>query len=393
MSLSEAELDQEDATAPDDLAAVDYSKIPFIPRRWGWAGYLPYGSVSLWTAAGETGKGMLFCAVAARVVLGLPFPDEDQAVRRAPQRLVWVTGPGEDDQFEDMAPRLQAALAAAAAEFGLDPGHAQQALSLIHDLSEWRDGTPVSLPADCPRVLAEIKRLNAAAGKPPVAMVVADSLSALLSDGYTIDSRQGARRTMAMLNRFARKADIVFAVIHHLTKDGKVAGSPAVLDSVRLAFKIVRSKEDDSVRLITRHKANISNAVPVRYIITGKGPSVHAEFVGAGDQRAERIDQAREHASPEPAEGSIRARMADQASADPGPFRVLRRVRSPGQAQPDGAWLPGSFDQRDAACKAAEGDAAQVLAWQRDPKTPGFYIAAFRRPDGADVAYGVKRKV
>jgi hypothetical protein len=387
MSVTADELEAHEPS-PEKLAAVAYSDIPFIPRRWGWPGYLPYASVSLWTAAGETGKGMLLCAVAARVALGLPFPEEDQELRRAPARVMWITGPGEDDQFEDMAPRLRAALAAAALEFSLTAEQVARGLSLIHDLSNWRDGTPVSLPADCPRIMAEIKALNASAGEPPVGLVVADSLSALVSDGYTIDSRQGARRTLAMLSRFARKADVMFALIHHLTKDGKVAGSPAVLDALRLVFKIERSKDDVAVRMITRHKANISNAVPVRYTITGDGPSAHAVFMASGDQRAERIDQARAHAVPEP-EG-VAARLAQRATADPGPFRVLRRVQVPGQAEPTTERLAGTHATRELAHVAADTDAGEVLTWKRDVTVPDLDMASSLRPDGARVAYGVR---
>jgi hypothetical protein len=419
----------------DDLAAVSYSHIPYIERRWLQPDYIPVGSVTVYVAAGGTGKGMLFCAHAARVVLGLPFANEDQAIRRDPGRVVWISGPGEDDQFEDLAPRFRAAIAVAVAEFGLDPELAGEAgaVRYIHDLSVWRDDSPVTLPKDCPAILTEIKKLNAIGG-PPVALVVADSLSAVLSDGYTIDSRQGATRTMVALGRFARRANVALAVLHHLTKDGKVAGSAGLLNSVRLAFVIQLAKDDERVRLITRHKSNISDAEPLRYIITGSGPATHAEFVAASDQRAERLQAATGDPGSEPDPGSLRARMAAASGAcrhpsrrgtpaqcsdcpaalppatpagapdtaesqiaviaampaitrDPGPFRVSRRVQPYGTREMHAPQDLGTrYATRADARAAVLHDAGQVLTW-REASTPGMEVAGFERADRTRVAY------
>src|ERR1700684_2569075 len=213
-----------DDTAPPDVASVSYSGIPYIPRLDLWPGHVPVGTPVVCAAKGGTGKGLLYAAVAARVILGLPFPNEDQALRRAPARVLWISGQGEDDPWEDLAPRFRAAIESAAAEFGFDPGIAALAIDLIRDMSCWADGSPATLPPDCPALAAELAALNADGG-PLVAMVVCDSLSALLSDGYTIDSRQGARRVLGRLSRFARAADVALPLLHHMTKDGKVAGS------------------------------------------------------------------------------------------------------------------------------------------------------------------------
>jgi hypothetical protein len=378
--------------AEPETAAVPYSQIPYIPRRWLWDGYVPVATPVVYAAAGGTGKGMLMSAVLARVVLGLPWPGEDPAARHAPRRAVWISGPGEDDQWEDIAPRLRAALASAAAEFGLDSAAAAAALELVYDLSQWEDDTPVTLPADCGRLADEIASLNATPG-PPVGLVVADSLSALLSEGFTIDSRQGARRVMGRLGRFARAADVSLAVLHHLTKDGKVAGSPAVLDAVRLAFVIVRDPDRPEVRTITRHKANASAAAPQQYVITGEGPAVHAVFTSSAGARAERVRQARAAAAPEPRTdgrsnlGSFRARLrASAPSPAAEPHRCLRRAQ-----QGDGPALPGELLADgvpvDAALRAAADDAGAPLEWQSGPS--GMRVATARRPDGWRVTYGV----
>lgn len=379
---------------PDELAAVSYDNIPYTPRRWVDPDYIPVGSPVVYAARGETGKGMLFCANAARVVLGLPFPNEDQSIRREPGRVVWVTGLGEDDPFEDMAPRLRAAIAHAVREFGLDPALAEEqtgAIRYVHDLSTWKDDSPVTLPADCPRIIAEIGKINAQSAKeggPPVVMMVADSLSALLSEGYTIDSRQGARRVMAKLSSFARRADVAMPVIHHLTKDGKVAGSPAVLDALRLAFIIERDKVNEDVRTVVRHKSNISAAQPLRYIITGHGPGTHAEFVNAEDDRADRVSAAQKVSTP--AAGSMRARLAAAQAEDRegGPFRVVRSTQAPGEPRPTRGPLGGLYATRSEARAAAVSDAGTVLAWERVEGSPAE-TAALTRGDGAVRAYAI----
>lgn len=377
--------------AEDELSAVDYSRIPYIARRWLWPGYLPVGAPVIFAASGETGKGMLFCLIAARVVLGLPFPGEHQDLRRDPRRVVWISGAGEDDQFEDLAPRLRAAIAHAVAEFGLDAALAGEegAIRLVHDLSQWRDGERVSLPADCPRILAELQAVPRRHGAPSVGLLVADSYSALLSDGYTMDSRQGARRINGKLSDFARAADVAFGVIHHLTKDRKVASSPAVLDSLRLAFTIERDQGNPDLRVIRRVKANISAALPQQYTIIDAGPATHAEFTEAADSRAERVakDAARDGGSV-PTVG-LHERVADAAGLPAGPWRVLRQTTPPGGV-PRRDVLSGDAADRDTARAMAYHDAGAVLGWQtRAGKVPHLSTATHARADGSQVTYAV----
>lgn len=363
-----------------DVAAVSYADIPHVARRWLWKDHIPHGVV-VYAAAGGTGKGLLFAAAAARTALGLPFPGDDQDSRPAARRVVWITGAGEDDQFEDLSPRLRAAVASAAAEFGLTSEDCAAALGRIFDLSEWADGSPVTLPADCGRLASEVAALGA--DGVPVGLVVADSLTALLSEGSTIVSREGARRVMGRLARFARESDVPLAVLHHFTKDGKVAGSPAVLDGVRLAFTIERDPDRPGVRTITEHKANASNAAPQQYVIAGSGAGVHAVFTVAGDARAERATRA---ASPPPAT-SFRARMARSADgATAGAYRCLARVQLPGRP-PEGGRLVADGASASAARAAAAADAGAPLTWQTAPS--GMEVAVHDRADGARVSYGV----
>lgn len=376
---------------PDDLAAVGYDSIPFIPRRWLWPDYIPVGNPVLLSAAGGTGKGMLMCAVIARVVLGLPFPNEDQALRREPGRAVYIAGT-EDDPFEDLAPRLRAAIASAVAEFGLDPSLAEEsgAIRYVHDLSEWKDGSPFEVPGDMGRLLTEVGKLNRLGG-PGVALVVIDPLADLLGEHDTITSVRSARRVMRGIKQFTRQADVALAIIHHLTKDGKVSGSPAVVDALRLAYLVERTKDDPELRVIRPVKANIVKGDPMQYTITGDGASAHAVFVSAGDARAERVSEATAASAPSgPVAGSMRARLAAVKADDSegGPFRVLRMTREPGETRQARTFVGTVYPTRSEARSAAVKDAGTVLNWERTPDMP-HEVGALRRADGASRGYAI----
>jgi hypothetical protein len=376
-------------TDPDDLAAVSYDNIPFIPRRWLWPDYIPVGNPVLFAAAGGTGKGMLMCAVIARTVLGLPFPNEDQALRRDPARVVYIAGT-EDDPFEDLAPRLRAAIASAVAEFGLDPVLSEEsgAIRLVHDLSEWKDGSPFEVPGDMGRLLTEVGKLNRLGG-PEVALVVIDPLADLLGEHDHITSVRSARRVMRGIKQFARQADVALGVIHHLTKDGRVSGSPAVVDALRLAYLVERAKDDPEMRVIKPVKANITKGEPQQYTITGVGASAHAVFVNAEDARAERVSEAT--AASAPTAGSMRSRLAAAKAddSDGGPFRLMRETREAGSARPERAFVgKKTYATRSEARSAAVRDAGTVLDWQRAPGMP-HEVSAIRRADGASRGYAI----
>lgn len=400
MSLTDVLAEKQPASGASQLARVapGYDSYPVIERRWYWPGYIPVGSPVVIAAKGGTGKGYLVCAVVARLVLGLPFPGDDQDSRRDPVRVLWVTGPGEDDPYHDLAPRLRAAIAYAVAEFGLDPELAGEgprgAIRLVRNLSRWLDGGLVTIPADCPRIAAVIAAMNREAeeqGAPRVGMVVADSLSALLSDGYSIDYRQRARRVMVELAEFARAADIAFTILHHFTKDGKVAGSPAVLDSLRVVLRVDLSPEDERVRVIVQEKANTGEGDPQRYVIAGSGLAVHAEFTAAQDARDERVTAAeRAGAVSAPrVPTALTAGSVLSAPADPGPFTVMRLVRR--DRQPEGhATLPEQFATRDEARAAVTRDAGAVLTWKPAPGQPALHVAVYGHPDGSQRVYGIK---
>jgi hypothetical protein len=435
------DLDEDWGEWEDELAAVSYSRIPTIMRRWLWPGVLPIGNPALFAGKGSVGKGVLFALVAAHIVLGIPFPGtaqyaELEAWRTADPatrgerpglgeagRVIWIAGM-EDDQFEDLAPRLRAAIRYLVALYELDEAlahHKRGAIRFVHDLSEWPDGSAFALPVDCDRLASTAKELNtlltadnrrrdpddpdAPPPGPPVRLVVMDPLSDLISDEpapgvngarqrYTIDSRQGARRTLRPVKAMARKLDISVVIIHHLTQDGKVAGSPAVLDCLRLAFVISARKDDPSVRVITQHKSNISDTPPQQYTTACGYPDTHAAWIAAADERAERVRAA----STRPASdaGSLRDRVRAAAGqrapvagaglpgGPPGPYGLLRRA---GDASPE--VMGREYAGQGEACAAAAEDAGETeLAWQPGD-APGVAACAVKLPTGELRGYSV----
>jgi hypothetical protein len=391
----------------DELDAVSYARIPTILRRWLWPGYLPLGNPALFAGDGEVGKGMLLALVVAHVVLGIPFPGTDGPAE--PGRVVWIAGM-EDDPFEDLAPRLRAAISHLVQLHNLDPELATDAGAIrwIHDLSEWRDGSAFALPADCDRLLATVRDLGSklTAGNrprdpdddqaeppgPPVRLVVMDPLTELLGEGYNIQTVSGARRVLRPLKRFARMADVAVVIIHHLTADGKVAGSPAVLDALRLAFVISRRKDNPDVRAITRRKSNISQAEPQQYSTVLPYPDTHAFWVDAADHRAERVKAASELPSdPAGLRARIRAAVSEpELSAAPSLTCTLLRRRQDASGNPGPAERIGRRHATPAAARAAAAAAARApLDWRAVDGQPGTEVAASRDGAGLYTTYAV----
>jgi len=404
------------APAEDAPASLSFDLIPGASRRWVVPGIVAEGEVTVDAGTGETAKSLRNAMFAARVALGLPMPGEDRDARHEPGRVLWVASGTEDDPIFDLSPRFAAALLACAAEFGLDPAEAQAGARRIHNLSEWEDGAPVFITDEgLSAIRAEAgklsdldeanrpRRLRDGTPNPEytgpawrVRFVVMDPLDALLGDGQTIDSRPGARRTMTGLARFARGTGAGVTVIHHVVASGtKIAGSPAVTNSVRLAFITRPDKANKQVKVMAKMKANVSSPDDIRYVIADGDPAPFVAFLGdtpaehaAGDTLRGRIAAsvpAGPASTPAGDAGTLRARVRAAARAeDPptgpaGPCRLLRAELdgdgNPGPARYVGGTYPGPSAARTAARTDAGGAA---LTWTVPASAPGTEVAAVR---------------
>jgi AAA domain len=389
----------ERVAADDEPASLSYDGIPGAPRTFVVPGVYALGEVTVDAGMGEVGKGVRNAMIAIRLVLGLPQPGEARDVSHAPGRVLWMAAGSEDDPMHDLAPRFAAAAAACAVEFELDPADALDGLRYVHDLSAWPDGAPVEVPDDLPRVRAEVERLNAldADNRPPshpdydgpgpaVQLVIMDPLDAILGPGATIDSRPGARRVMGHLNRFAQGANVAVPVVHHVIASGrKIAGSPAVTNSVRLAFITRPDPANELVKVMTRFKSNVSTPDDIRYVIA---PGPVAAFLGdvAAEQGTGGTLRDRIAATTDPArQGTLRDRVrAAAGQREPDAPRVWRLSKvtmgadgTPGPAER----LRGSWPDADQAKHAATQDArGELLTWRTDES--GREVAGLPNHDG-----------
>jgi hypothetical protein len=403
------------------VASLSYDSIPHEPREWRWPGVLAYGTTTLLAGFGKSTKGLSMAGAAALTVLGLPYPGEDSDVRHAPARVLWIPGGMEDDQLADLRPRFDEALAYCAARFGLDVAEASRAVRFIHDLAEWDNGAPFALPADLGMLADEVAGLNEldAENRPPrlrdgspnpdyagpgpsVAVVIMDPLTGILGEGATIASVPGARSIMAKVNTFGQDAHVCPVLIAHFTASGKIAGSPAVVDAVRIALTVREEKDHPGVRILSTYAANVSDGVSVRYTVAGGGtapfavwlddqagepgqgepepaPAASVPASAAGRTLRGRITQAearqrlRETAAQRPAESA-------PAATDAAPWRVFRKTMGddgPGPASYVGTSYPGP----DAARQAAQADAGNgPLPWRTDDQ--GRHVASVADTSG-----------
>jgi AAA domain-containing protein len=392
-------------TAPASLA---YDGIPIEERTAVLDGILYLGEVTVLAGmGGVSAKGLSVTGICARKVLGLPMPGEDAGVRHDPGRVLWVSSGTEDDPMRDLAGRFASALAALAAQYGVAPADAALALRYFHDLSAWPSGDPVEVPQDMARIRAEVAALNeldaanrapAAPGYggpgPAVAITVFDPLDALLGEGATVDSRAGARRVMGRFGQFARGADVSALVIHHVIGNGrKIAGSPAITNSVRLAFIASPDAADARIASWAPVKSNISAGAELRYQVIPASPAPYARFLddaaalagqGTGDTLRERIAA---HDSPAAMRRRVRAAAGagDRGPAGPAGPAGYQVMRQQGTERTVIAARPGQGQAR----AAAEEDAGAGMAWNPVAGKPGWQSAA-ARVSGTPTGYLVR---
>ncbi len=387
-------------------ASLSFDGMPFEPRSWPVPNVFALGEVTVIAGPGESWKGLNMAMFAALFALGLPVPGRPE--HADPARVLWVSSGTEDDPIHDLSGRFRGALDACAEANGLDPAKARRALRYIHNLSEWDNGAPIEVPGDLPRIRAEVARLNDLDASnrprldqdgmpnpdytgpgPQVVQVVFDPLDALLGPGATVDSRPGARRVMGAWGKFARGADVSACVLHHTIETGsKIAGSPAVVNSVRLAFIVKKDPGNDSVRVLTGIKSNVSDKAAVRYVKVSGLVDGHVmpHVMHLDPEAAPAASAAAGQVAGETLRDRIRS--AGAAGANPvktgGSYRVLRKVA--GQA--GSTAVPGPHHGRGQARAAAEAHASRRLTWTPAEDRAGMDTAAYRDGDTL-VSYGV----
>jgi hypothetical protein len=203
--------------------------------------------VTILAAPGGIGKSFFAADLAARVSRGDVMADGAPGSLPAPVVLVGL----EDSPEASTVHRLAAA--------GAD-------LSRVIDASEGPSGAPFDVTED----LAWLREVNDQAGG--VRLVVVDTLGAASPVSLTAVATV-RNKVMRPLLKFAADTGAAVLAVHHTTKAGEIAGSKAVVDSVRQVLMIERDTADPRVRALRVHKTNIaSDQTPdVRYVLAGGG--------------------------------------------------------------------------------------------------------------------------
>ena len=256
--------------------APAYDTIDALPAEYVWKDRVPVGELAILAGPGGAGKGCITCDLAARISAGRPMPGSETADR--PRHVLMASG--EDHPNVVVRPRLEAA--------GAD-------MAFVHDLTEI-DGEQFCLadPAHIARLYAEVARLG------DVALVILDPLTALA--GVTIASVYRVRQIMTPLQRFCRMTGVSVLLTHHLTKDGKVAGSQAVKDSVRCVLKIEPDDDPEVLRIVV-DKTNMGI----------RNPPVQRYRIVSSDEGVPVVDYLAETAKPANGYEAIMAVLADRA--------------------------------------------------------------------------------
>jgi hypothetical protein len=215
------------------------------PVQWLWPGRIALGKVTLIAGDPGLGKSFLTLDLAARVTLGVDWPDDRST--RAPLGGVVLLN-AEDDLADTVRPRLDAAgadvsrIIALASVKGRDPNDPQKHFSLERDL-----------PA-LERAIVET---------PDCKLVVIDPITAYLGEA---DSHKNAdiRGLLAPLAELAGRHGVAIVAVTHLNKSAggkamyRTMGSLAFVAAARAAWAVAKDKANESRRLFLPMKNNLA---------------------------------------------------------------------------------------------------------------------------------------
>lgn len=296
---------------------VTFNHIPIMNRVAVWPGHLFRGTVTGWVGDGGTGKGLTGIHAGAALVTGGLMPGEPAGTTRdrSPKRVLGVWP--EDDANEDLAGRWDTAIRMQLAAIALGvpvyelPGldreqvnaalgaiaqdRVDTALSLVTNMTESLDDDPFTLGKATESLAAMRAMIDSYADSDaPVELAILDPLLAITDT--SLATNPAARKVIGPIMRLAKETGIAVLLVHHTTKDGKVAGSAGVQQVLRLIYMVRWDKLNEGVVIVHKDKGNnIGKVADMRYEVKGteQRPWMYWHTMTAAKPKASPQPQAR----------------------------------------------------------------------------------------------------
>jgi hypothetical protein len=263
------------------------SEIEVRSVEYLWRPYLPRGRVVILDGTPDVGKSLLTIDIAAREVMGNPFPLATNG--REPGCALIVNL--EDVDHDTIVPRLMAA------------GCTPDALGRVHiwkgvfdnDEGDIEGGFTIGKDAE---ELADIIRQNA------ITLLIVDPLMAAISDKVDTKTDHHTRRELAKLHRLAEATGVTVIVVRHVTKGAGLgsamnagAGSTGIIGAARSGLVVGRDKDDRSIRHLAVVKQNLvpdDERPSLRYTVKsvpveGAGEQPKIEWIGVSAVTADEL--------------------------------------------------------------------------------------------------------
>ena len=282
------------------LSVTSYADIPPVPPEWLWFGRIPLAELTVIAGEAGIGKGFAGADLVSRVTRGDVMPDGTPGVLAG--NVIMVTP--EDDQNSAMRYRLDAARAD---------------LACVYD-----DTSGFVVPTSLVALRSTMEEIG------NVRLVWLDPLSAISGISLTSGSVNIRRKLMEPLQQLAKDTGAAVVAVHHTRKDGKIAGSKAIIDAARMVLRVSVAPAPPFPRLIHVEKSNMASDKigDVAYMITGAWPDTHVEYAeapeGSVSEDVASIPKLRERIMEYLAAQSRPASTQDVAHAVDAPYVAVR---------------------------------------------------------------------
>ena len=227
-----------------ELITLRLSEVEPESISWLWPGIIPMGKLSLIMGHPGQGKGLLTLDLAARMTTGQPWPGGTET--RPPGSVVLLTP--EDHPADTIRPRLDVA--------GADVSRVH-VVTAVKAGGDGKQEKSFSLADDVEQLKEAIKELK------DCGLIIIDPISAYF--GTEMDSHKDThvRSLMMPLVEIAAETGVAIICVSHMNKGqgpaiNRVMGSIAFTAIARTAWMLVKSPDDNEVRVLCPVKCNIA---------------------------------------------------------------------------------------------------------------------------------------